>query len=347
METTLQLRHGTCGDEEKRITYKGKSFLDPVIEHRLMIQWEREIVSEDDSTVIVRCDRPDDYNKTVEWKLETQELYASLERAQHPGPKMWMEIQKGEGPTAPALGNEAVVIGDVLTMIFTLSDNVYWFDSNIFTCIALDGGQEQQQIEWDTTENQQVSAANRNFNGQTTVIENGCSLKPKLFSHFMKERNTMPNGDLVTLHYGHFKAFRFPTSMRIVLQCDVQVCYKECPAPPPCSEAFHPRRAEEQTRRRREAEAAVDKEAHEIDRVDMFRSLEILLAEEAGEQKIPVNSPVIQSALEEYCYSPTVYYTTLIGLISVIVILMIIVCVIILRDRMHRVSFFTPTKSSQ
>lgn len=52
---------------------------------------------------------------------------------------MWMEIQRGEGPTAPPLGNELVYIGDVLTLLFTLTDDVYWFDSNIVACFAVDG----------------------------------------------------------------------------------------------------------------------------------------------------------------------------------------------------------------
>lgn len=50
-----------------------------------------------------------------------------------------MEIQRGEGPTAPSLNNELVFIGDVLTLIFTLTDNVFWFDSNILACFAVDG----------------------------------------------------------------------------------------------------------------------------------------------------------------------------------------------------------------
>ncbi|KAK7084379.1 hypothetical protein SK128_021956 [Halocaridina rubra] len=350
LEAVLQLRHGTCGDQENRITFKGKSFLDPVIEHRLMVQWERDIVSEDDSSVIVRCDRPDDYNKTVEWKLGTQEIAATLERAQHPGPKMWMEIQRGEGPSAPPLGNDPVYIGDVLTLVFVLTDNVFWFDSTIFSCHALDGGNELQQIEWDTSGSQSTNVGNprRDYSGQTTVIENGCSVKPKLFSHFYKERNTMPNGDLVTLNYGHFKAFRFPTSLKLVLQCNVQVCYKECPEIPPCSEAFHPRKAAEQTRQRREAETnAVAKGAHEIDRVELFRTLEVLLQEEGGEKHIAVTAPVVSQALEEYCYSPTIYYSTVIGLVCFIVFLVIVVAIVCLKDRFHRSSLFTPTKCSQ
>ncbi|XP_068241418.1 uncharacterized protein [Palaemon carinicauda] len=350
LEASLNLKHGSCGDQENRIVYKGKSFLDPVIEHRLMIQWDRTIVSEDDSSVIVRCDRPDDFNKTVEWKFGTKELVATLERSQHPGPKMWMEIQKGEGPSAAPLGTDPIYIGDVLTLVFTLTDNVYWFDSNIFACHALDGGQEQAQVQWDESGGaNQISEKRREFAGQATVIENGCSVKLSLFSHFKKERNTMPNGDLVTLNYVYFKAFRFPTSLRVVLQCDVQVCYKECPLIDPCSEGFHPRLAEERSRRRREAKAKAGSDAHEIDRVEMIRSLQVLLrdGDESGGHRLPTGSPVVASALEQFCYSPTTYYGTVIGLVCLIVILIVIITVVCFKVRMHQMSFFTPTKSCQ
>jgi len=50
-----------------------------------------------------------------------------------------MTIQNGEGPTAPSLDSEIVFVGDTLSIVFTLSDNVFWFDSNILSCYALDG----------------------------------------------------------------------------------------------------------------------------------------------------------------------------------------------------------------
>lgn len=56
-----------------------------VFQHRLMIQWEPDIVCEDDVSVIVRCDRPDDFNKTIEWNFETRQLLSTLEKSQHPG----------------------------------------------------------------------------------------------------------------------------------------------------------------------------------------------------------------------------------------------------------------------
>lgn len=50
-----------------------------------MIQWEPEFVSEDDSSVIVRCDKPDNYNKTVSWSVASHDLLASVEQSSHPG----------------------------------------------------------------------------------------------------------------------------------------------------------------------------------------------------------------------------------------------------------------------
>ncbi|XP_050695206.1 uncharacterized protein LOC126985013 [Eriocheir sinensis] len=339
-EAYMDLKHGTCGDEENRVILRDRSYLDPVIEHRLMIQWEPDIVCEDDVSVIVRCDRPDDFNKTIEWSFATRQLRATLESAQHPGPKMWMEIQRGEGPTAPSLNNELVYIGDVLTLIFTLTDEVYWFDSNILACFAVDGGEKKSQIEWDTSKNAEVAQASRVYSGEMTVVESGCSVKPKIFSHFIKERHTRTNGDLVTLHYAFFKAFRFPTSNKVVLQCHVQVCYKICPEPPPCSESFHPRRSEEvKRRRRRQVEEVAQNGAHEVDQVDMYRSVEVVSAEESGEKRVPVAAQTEEP--HDCCAHPhaapvSTVNTVMVVLLCIMLMLVLCLAIVILRDRKSR-----------
>lgn len=66
-------------------------------------------------------------------------------------------------------------------------------------------GGEKRQIEWESSSNQHISEKSRVYIGETTVVEYGCSLKPKVFSHFIKEKHSRPNGNLVTLHYAHFK----------------------------------------------------------------------------------------------------------------------------------------------
>ncbi len=50
-----------------------------------MVQWERDFVGEDDSSIIVRCDRPDDFNKTIAWKFATKESRATILTSEHPG----------------------------------------------------------------------------------------------------------------------------------------------------------------------------------------------------------------------------------------------------------------------
>ncbi|KAF0297393.1 hypothetical protein FJT64_005096 [Amphibalanus amphitrite] len=133
---SLLLGHGTCANENG---LQSDGTLAPVIEHRLMIQWDREIVEEWDSSIIVRCDRPEDYNKTIRFDLSTLDEAASFVSSTHPGPQMWMEIQKGEGPNAPELQG-SVFLGQVLTLVFTLADEHFDFDTNVLTCWALDGG---------------------------------------------------------------------------------------------------------------------------------------------------------------------------------------------------------------
>ena len=50
-----------------------------------MIQWERNFVCSDDASVIVRCDRPESFNKTVRWEFQTFQLASTLEISNHPG----------------------------------------------------------------------------------------------------------------------------------------------------------------------------------------------------------------------------------------------------------------------
>lgn len=54
----------------------------------------------------------------------------------------------------------------------------------------------------------------------------------------------------------------------------------------PPSESFHPRRSDEvKRRRRRQVEEAAQGGAHEVDQVDMYRSVEVVSAEESGEKR--------------------------------------------------------------
>jgi hypothetical protein len=50
--------------------------------------------------------------------------------------------------------------------------------------------------------------------------ENGCVLRPKMVSKFMKMRSTDPRATVVT--YAFFHAFKFPDSMAVHIRCKVR-----------------------------------------------------------------------------------------------------------------------------
>lgn len=75
------------------------------------------------------------------------------------------------------------------------------FPSTMSTDHPLGSG-EKRRIEWEGTGGAQPR---HTYSGQMLVIEDGCSTKPKLFSHFLKLRETSPDGTKTSLHYAHFK----------------------------------------------------------------------------------------------------------------------------------------------
>lgn len=129
------------------------------------------------------------------------------------GPKLWMEIQDGEGPTAPPLLGP-VFLGQTLSLVFTLADDVFNFDSNVLHCWATDGKVEFLKSYLLQIRNQccifffsgkttqalapyvdpsQGGAPARPLLTQLQVIEGSCSVKPKLFGNFQKARQAHSN----------------------------------------------------------------------------------------------------------------------------------------------------------
>lgn len=57
--------------------------------------------------------------------------------------------------------------------------------------------------------------------------DDGCVLRPKMISNFMKLRNN--DGRATVLTYAHFHAFKFPDTMYVHLRCKVEICRYGCP----------------------------------------------------------------------------------------------------------------------
>lgn len=298
------------------------------------------MVGEDDMNVIVRCERPSDYNQTVAWSVTAKDKVATETRAEHPGPQMYMEMQIGEGPNAPPVDpSVGVLVGETMTMVLVLSDEVFWFDSNILDCVAVDGSDNRPQIMW---ADRSTGSHAPNF-GQMAVIENGCSVKKNVFSDFYKEKQTLNNGQMVTTHYAHFKAFRFPTSHKIIIQCNVQVCYEDCPDLEPCSESFHPRVSVEKRKRRSIQHDAT--KGNEMDRVQLYKTVEVFLPDEGSTQQIHLGSVQTNIPANEQCYSATTFLSTTLFLGFLVLLLTAILIFTCMKMVVYnRPSFFSPNK---
>jgi len=199
----------------------------------------------------------------------------------------------------------APCLGQVLTLVFTLADEHFDFDTNVLTCWALDGETEKRRIEWLPPQASGHSQIQRRYTGELEVINQGCSSKPKIFGHFYKVADKFEEQRSMS-QCAFFKAFRFPTSSRVIIQCNVQVCYRKCPELRPCSESYHPRSAlgaEDAaaggSRRRRQAEEPSD------ERVSLVRSIEVRLPEEAadlpGGEVPPVDAARVRCGQQLHC----------------------------------------------
>jgi hypothetical protein len=60
-----------------------------LFQHRLMIQWDTDLVQEYDTNILIRCDRPEDYNRTIKFDLSSVvgESNQAIVRT-HPGKKI-------------------------------------------------------------------------------------------------------------------------------------------------------------------------------------------------------------------------------------------------------------------
>ena len=57
--------------------------------------------------------------------------------------------------------------------------------------------------------------------------ENGCVLRPKMVSKFLKLRSN--DGRSTVMSYAFFHAFKFPDSLQVYIRCKVEICRHGCP----------------------------------------------------------------------------------------------------------------------
>nr|CAD7572719.1 unnamed protein product [Timema californicum] len=114
-----------------------------------------------------------------------------------------MEIQHGKGPWAPPVSG-IVPLGSTLTLVVAINDYRGEFDMRVKSCAASDGGGHVIQLSDDQ----------------------GCVLRPKMISRFLKARATDERASVIT--YAFFHAFKFPDAISVHIKCKVEICRHGC-----------------------------------------------------------------------------------------------------------------------
>ncbi|XP_037076246.1 uncharacterized protein LOC119097303 [Pollicipes pollicipes] len=194
---TFDIYYNKCGTKPD---LNGKFY-----ENTIIVQYDNELIEVWDEAKRLRCEWYNDYEKTatkppvVIADLEVIELNFRGDNVD-----CWMEIQDGKGPWAsPVTG--IVPLGSTLTMVVAINDPNAEFDMRVKECEASDG------------------------KGRPIYLsdQDGCVLRPKMISKFMKLRSNDGRSTVIT--YAHFHAFKFPDSMYVHLKCKVEICRYGCP----------------------------------------------------------------------------------------------------------------------
>jgi len=175
-------------------------------ENNIVIQYDKDLIEVWDEAKRLRCEWYNDYEKGVtKPPIRVSDIEVVELNFRGDNVDCWMEIQQGKGPWASPV-NGIVPLGTTLTMVVGIDDKEGEFDMRVKSCDASDGG-ASRPIELSDGD--------------------GCVLRPKMFSKFMKMRSTDNRATVVT--YAFFHAFKFPDSMAVHIRCKVEICRFGCP----------------------------------------------------------------------------------------------------------------------
>ncbi|XP_034249494.1 uncharacterized protein LOC117650293 [Thrips palmi] len=173
-------------------------------ENTVVVQYDKDLLEVWDEAKRLRCEWYNDYEKTAS---KPPMVIADLDVIQldfrGDNVDCWMEIQHGKGPWAPPVSG-IVPLGSTLTLVVAINDYRGEFDMRVKSCAASDGGGHVIQLSDDQ----------------------GCVLRPKMISRFLKARTADERASVVT--YAFFHAFKFPDALSVHIKCKVEICRHGC-----------------------------------------------------------------------------------------------------------------------
>lgn len=173
------------------------------IENIIIIQNDPDVQEVWDTARAIRCEWRTNYRKVVSTKQRAAMTEVQTMRFAGDDVEVWMEIQSGKGPWADPVAN-IVPIGHTMTLLIGANDKKSEFDLRVGKCRAHDGVRTPIFL----------------------TDRDGCVLKSKLMSPFMKANNWGPHSS--TIAFAHFSAFKFPETTNVYIECDVEVCKHGC-----------------------------------------------------------------------------------------------------------------------
>jgi len=192
------IRLDSCGSKwVDELSIGGQAYLENVI----IIQNEPGIQEIWDTSRAIRCFWESSLQKAVTYALNIDMLDTQVVSFSGDSLTASLDIQLGKGPLAPSVDG-LVKIGDTLTMVVAIDGNDADFDVQVQNCVAHDGDRG---------------------NSVSLTDARGCVLKKKLMGPWQKSRQ---GSGLVAFSF--FQAFKFPDSMNVFLECDVELCKGGC-----------------------------------------------------------------------------------------------------------------------
>lgn len=173
------------------------------IENIIIIQNDPDVQEVWDTARAIRCEWRTNYRKVVSTKQRAAMTEVQTMRFAGDDVEVWMEIQSGKGPWADPVAN-IVPIGHTMTLLIGANDKKSEFDLRVGKCRAHDGVRSPIFL----------------------TDRDGCVMKSKLMSPFMKANNWGPHSS--TIAFAHFSAFKFPETTNVYIECDVEVCKHGC-----------------------------------------------------------------------------------------------------------------------
>ncbi|XP_050428648.1 cuticlin-1-like isoform X2 [Adelges cooleyi] len=173
-------------------------------ENTVVVQYDKDLLEVWDEAKRLRCEWYNDYEKTAS---KPPMVIADLDVIQldfrGDNVDCWMEIQHGKGPWAPPVSG-IVPLGSTLTLVVAINDFRGEFDMRVKSCAASDGGGHIIQL----------------------TDDQGCVLRPKMISGFLKARTSDERASVIT--YAFFHAFKFPDALSVHIRCKVEICRHGC-----------------------------------------------------------------------------------------------------------------------